>query len=267
MIRAPAVAGRFYPSDPSELSFQIGECVAPPAVKSPAIACVVPHAGYMYSGHVAGAVYARLELPRRLLLLGPRHFPKGDPLAIFSSGAWSTPLGNAEIDEALASDLCREFPRLRDDPVAHASEHSLEVQIPFLQELVGKFSFVPVVLGTDRFPVLEELGHAVARVVAAQTDPIFIVCSSDMNHYESDELTRRKDRLAIDRILALDARGLYDTVRSYGISMCGYAPAVATVTAAAELGAKGAELVRYGTSGDVTGDRREVVGYAGLIIR
>jgi MEMO1 family protein len=267
MIRPAAVAGRFYPSDPRELSRQVDAYTNDGGKKTSAIGCVVPHAGYMYSGHVAGAVYRVLQLPRRILLLGPRHFPRGEALAILSEGAWNTPLGDAKIDAELAAELARAFPRLREDEVAHSVEHSLEVQIPFLQRLAGSFSFVPIVLGTDRYPVLEELGRAVARVVAAQKKPVLLVASSDMNHYESDEITRIKDHQAIDQILALDPRGLYDTVRAKAISMCGYAPTVVMLTAARALGATSAELVRYATSGDITGDRDEVVGYAGLIIR
>jgi hypothetical protein len=220
----------------------------------------------MYSGLIAGQVYGALEIPRKMLLIGPRHFPRGEALAILSEGAWSTPLGNAKIDEALAADLKHAFPSLREDETAHSTEHSLEVQLPFLQTLAPDFEFVPVVLGTDRLETLESLGRAMAKVIAAQSEPVLIVTSSDMNHYESDEITRVKDRLAIESILSLDARGLYDVVRSKEISMCGYAPAVAMLTAARELGATRAELVAYATSADVSGDRDWVVGYAGLIV-
>src|SRR3984885_5151148 len=158
-------------------------------------------------------------------------------------------------------------PRLREDSVAHEREHSLEVQIPFLQRLAPDFRFVPVVLGADRYPLLEELGHAVAKVVAAQSERVLMIASTDMNHYESDALTRAKDGRAIERILALDPRGLYDTVRGEGITMCGYAATVAMLVAARELGAKDGTLVLYATSGDVAGDLAGVVGYAGIILR
>jgi MEMO1 family protein len=270
MLRPPAVAGRFYSSDSRELTQQVDACLAQKDGTERKIAargCVVPHAGYMYSGHVAGAVYASLEIPARCILLGPRHFPRGEPMAILTAGSWQMPMGNAEIDSALSTELARACPRLREDPVAHAREHSLEVQIPFLQRLVKDFRFVPVVLATDRYPVLEELGHAVAHVVAAQADPILVIASTDMNHYESDAITHRKDQLAIARILELDPRGLFDTVRSEGITMCGYAATVAALVAMQDLGAKEAQLVQYATSGDITGDRDEVVGYAGMVFR
>jgi hypothetical protein len=151
--------------------------------------------------------------------------------------------------------------------VAHQREHSLEVQIPFLQKLVVNLRFVPIVLATQRYQDLETIGHAVGKVIAAQSEPVLLIASTDMNHYESDAITREKDQKAIDRILALDPRGLYDTVRSEDITMCGYAATVATLVAVRDLGAKEAKLVRYATSGDITGDRDEVVGYAGLIIR
>jgi AmmeMemoRadiSam system protein B len=268
MIRQPAVAGRFYPAQPQELTQEVENCLATAAAtaKTQARGCMVPHAGYMYSGHVAGAVYAKLELPKRFIILCPRHYPHGEPLAIMSEGAWSTPLGEAKIDSGLASELKRACRLLREDSVAHRSEHSLEVQLPFLQRLVGDFAFVPIALGTDQLGALEDLGRGVAEVVAAQPDPVLIVASSDMNHYESDSVTRVKDRKAIDKILQLDPRGLYETVRRHGITMCGFGPAVSMLTAAKQLGASHADLVRYATSGDITGDREEVVGYAGIIV-
>ena len=267
MIRPPAVAGRFYPSEPRELARQIRQYCPAGANKVSALGCIVPHAGYMYSGHVAGAVYSTIQIPAKCILLGPRHYPYGQPMAILIEGGWQTPFGEAQIDSALAKELARACPHLRDDPVAHEREHSLEVQIPFLQQLAGRFRFVPVVLGTDRYALLEELGHAVAKVITAQPDPVLVIASSDMNHYESDAITRVKDRRAIERVLALDPRGLYDTIHSEGITMCGYAAAVAMMTAVLDLGAKEAQLICHATSGDITGDRDEVVGYAGIILR
>ena len=267
MVRSPAVAGSFYPADPRELARQIDQYCSGSTVKTAARGCVVPHAGYMYSGHVAGAVYSSIEIPSRCILLGPRHYPLGESMAILTEGSFAEPFGEALIDSALAVELARACPRLREDAVAHEREHSLEVQIPFLQRLAGDIRFVPVVLGIDRYPVIEELGRAVAQVVAAQSEPALVIASTDMNHYESDAVTRRKDERAIAPILALDPRGLYDTVRDEGISMCGYAATVAMLVAMRELGATEARLVRYATSGDINGDRSRVVGYAGIILR
>src|SRR5882672_7805865 len=272
MIRSPAVAGRFYPDDPMSLQEALDSLLSPSVQekeaggKIPARACVVPHAGYKFSGGVAGEVFRRMEIPARVILLGPRHFPRGASAAILSEGAWRTPLGMAPIDSLLARQIARACPLLREDEVAHSAEHSLEVQLPFLQRLVPSFSFVPIVMGPLAFEHLDELGHAIAEVICAAREPILLVASSDMNHYESDAVTRVKDRKAIDRILALDPRGLFDTVRKEEISMCGYGAAVATLTAVRRIGAAHAELVRYATSGEITGDFQEVVGYAGIII-
>lgn len=267
MIRLPAVAGRFYPAEAEILNKQISGFVSGTSEKMRALGCVVPHAGYVYSGHVAGAVYASIEIPRKCILLGPRHFPRGEPLAILTQGSFATPLGEAQIDTELAAALAREYPRLREDAVAHAQEHSLEVQIPFLQCLAKDFQFVPVVLATDRYGALEDLGRAVAIVIAGANEPVLAIASTDMNHYEDDAVTRVKDARAIERILALDSRGLFDTVRGEGISMCGYAATTAMLVAMRELGATEARLVRYATSADAGAGREQVVGYAGIVIR
>jgi MEMO1 family protein len=264
-MRSPAVAGRFYPADPRALAREIDAYASAAPEKFAARACLVPHAGYMYSGHVAGVVYGSLDIPPRCILIGPRHFPYGAPMSILTEGNWATPFGEAPIDSSLAVEIARACPLLREDPVAHQTEHSLEVQLPFLQRLAPDFRFVPIVLASERFGALEDLGRGLARVLAAQTEPVLVVISSDMNHYESDELTRLKDRKAIDRILAIDPRGLYDTVCREEISMCGYAAAVTALVALKGLGVNEASLVRYATSGDVSGDRDEVVGYAGIV--
>lgn len=267
MIRPPAVAGRFYPSDPETLAKQIAQFVSSTSEKVSALGCVVPHAGYMYSGHVAGAVYASVEIPKKCIVLGPRHLPRGEPMAILSQGSFVTPLGEAQIDAQMAKALADACPGLREDAVAHEREHSLEVQIPFLQVLSRQFQFVPVVLATDRYGAIEELGRAVAKVVTAESEPVLVIASTDMNHYEDDAITRVKDGRAIERILALDPRGLYDTVRGEGITMCGYAATTAMLIAMRDLGAMEARLVRYATSGDASGDIEQVVGYAGILIR
>ena len=267
MLRLPVVSGRFYPADPLELEAlvrqytKLDEKVAPVKAK----ACLVPHAGYVYSGGVAGAVFTRVVLPQKILILGVRHQPRGEKLAILSSGTWRTPLCDAPIDEALAAALRVECPLLREDSVAHSSEHSLEVQVPFLQVLRADFAFVPVALGMVRFEELVAVGEAIGRVMAASGEEILLLTTSDLNHYENDATTRVKDQKAIARILALDARGLYDTCRNEAISMCGLGPTVAMLTALQSFGNTRAELVRYATSGDVSGDYSAVVGYAGML--
>ncbi len=190
----------------------------------------------------------------------------GEPLAVMSSGAWRTPLGDVSIDEGLAEQLKSRLPLLSEDPEAHRYEHALEVQLPFLQVLAPGFQFVPITVGTSNFEVLSALGVVVGSVSAETGGPVLVIASSDMNHYENDSVTRVKDRRAIDQLLALDPRGLYDVVREGDISMCGYGPAVVMLTAARKLGATRAELVRYATSGDISGDRDMVVGYAGVAV-
>ena len=267
MHRRPAVAGRFYPARPQELTRDLERYLERTTPPQQAIGCVVPHAGIMYSGHVAGAVYARLKPASSYIILCPNHTGAGRPLAIMSTGDWETPLGNVPIDSALAEALKRACPALEEDDEAHRFEHSLEVQLPFLQHLQEDFRFVPIAIGVGRYEPLAELGRALARVVEAAGSRPLLVASSDLNHYEPDAVNRVKDRQAIDQILALDPRGLYDTVHRERISMCGFGPTVAVLTAARELGARQAELVRYATSGDITGDRSAVVGYAGIVIR
>lgn len=267
MLRLPAVAGQFYPGNPKELAATIERLTnhRKSHEKLHVRACLVPHAGYMYSGGVAGAVFGTIAVPAKILLVGVRHYPRGEALAILSEGAWRTPLGDVPIDEALAARLKKECPLLREDSVAHSREHSLEVELPFLQYLKPEISFAPVAVGTLRFDELVALGEGIARVVQASGEEILVVTSSDMNHYEDDQTTKVKDRKAIEQMLHLDAQGLYDVCRMEKISMCGLGPAIAMLTAMQRLGASRAELVRYETSGDVTGERDAVVGYAGMV--
>src|SRR5215469_11259474 len=186
MLRLPAVAGQFYPANPRELARLIRQYTTPeaPLEKVPARACMVPHAGYVYSGGVAGAVFSRLILPRKIIVVGVRHRPPGADLAIVSHGAWRTPLGDAPLDEELAQKVRQACPGLREDSAAHSREHSLEVEIPFLQALEPGFRFVPIAVGTLRFTELQELGMGLARVLEESREQILIVTSSDMNHYE-----------------------------------------------------------------------------------
>ena len=271
MIRPPAVAGTFYPREPRGLLARVEEFLAEgradKAEQSSVLACLVPHAGYVFSGAVAGAVFARIKIPQHVIILGPRHRPGGANFAINSGGAWETPLGRTTIDSELARKLIAACPLLVEDDVAHRREHSLEVQLPFLQALSKEFQFVPIAIGTLNFDELAELGRAIAKVISNSAEPVLIVASSDLNHYESEKITHVKDHQAIDQMLALNPRGLHETVRREGITMCGCGPAVSVITAALDLGATRAELVRYATSADVLGDRDDVVGYAGMLFR
>ncbi len=269
-IRHPAVAGRFYPGESTALRAEVRSYLSQKeTAQKPAraVGCIVPHAGYVYSGHVAGAVFRELEVPELCVVICPNHTGMGRALAIMSEGAWETPLGRVPIGGAFAAALMQRCPLLQEDSSAHRSEHAIEVELPFLQMRQRHVKFVPIALGTRDFGVLDELGNAIADAVAAHGEPVLLVASSDMNHYESDAITRVKDERAIAAILALDARALYDVVMQEHISMCGFGPAVAMLTAARKLGATSAELVKYATSGDISGDRDMVVGYAGIIVR
>jgi len=267
-VRNPAVAGRFYPGDPEELRSDVraylGQTPAAKAVR--ALGCIAPHAGYVYSGHVAGAVFAGLNIPQRCLVMCPNHTGMGRPLAIVSEGTWKTPLGEVAIDGVFAAALKQHCPLLEEDSLAHRNEHGAEVELPFLQVRQPHLKFVPIAVGTGQFEVLEQLGQAIADVILAENSPALIVASSDMNHYESDAITRVKDHSAIEPILKLDARALYEVVTQQHVSMCGFGPAIAMLTATKKLGATSAELVKYATSGDISGDRELVVGYAGIIV-
>ena len=270
-VRTPAVAGRFYPGRSEELLREIREYTSPG--KTPvktgrvaAIGCVAPHAGYIYSGGVAGAVYSRLEIPERCVILCPNHTGKGRPLAVMANTTWQTPLGEVAADADLGARLLRRFPALQEDSAAHRAEHAIEVQLPFLQAQQPELNLVPIVIGTSDFDVLRGLGEALADVIADRAEKVLIIASSDMNHYESDAITRVKDHKAIERVLAMDARGLWEAVMNADISMCGFGPTIVMLTAAKLLGATSATLVKYATSGDVSGDYESVVGYAGIIV-
>ena len=275
LVREPAVAGQFYPGKPAELRHEVEEflsaATAKASAKTPmsklhALGIIAPHAGYVYSGAVAGAVYARIEVPRRVIVLCPNHTGLGEALSIVSTGSYRTPLGDIPLDAAMGSALKAGFPLLREDALAQQREHAVEVQLPFLQMAQPELTFVPITVGTGQFEVLAALGLVMAKVIAACGEPVLIVASSDMNHYEGDDETRVKDALAIEQVLQLQPRGLYQTVRSQDISMCGVGPAVAMLTAVLKLGAHKAELIQYATSGDVSGDREHVVGYAGIAV-
>ncbi|MFZ2492626.1 MAG: AmmeMemoRadiSam system protein B, partial [Thermoanaerobaculia bacterium] len=268
--RPPAVAGMFYEADPSRLRAQVDECFAanPPApsAKERFIGAVVPHAGLMYSGHVAAAVYAIADLPKRLIILCPNHTGAGRAAAINREGAWRTPLGEVAIDSELADALMQRSQLLEEDATAHAREHSLEVQLPFLQRLLGNFTFVPICLGAHRYDYAEDVGTAIAGAIRASTEPVAILASSDLNHYEDQQTTLRKDQIAIDQVLALDPQELWRAMDEFDISMCGFIPTTAMLIAAQHLGATSAKLVKHATSGDINGDYGHVVGYAGMLV-
>lgn len=272
MDRAPAVAGTFYPSNRERLRRQLDDCFrAAPGnvVRERVIGAVVPHAGFVYSGHVAAAAYERIERPDRWIILSPNHTGYGSRAAINAAGRWLTPLGAMEVDGALARELMAENALLEEDERAHRREHSLEVQLPFLQYLEADVPFVPICLSLPSFERCRQTGEAIAAVVARRREAgetVSILASSDMNHYENQSITIEKDARAIERIVALDPEGLWETVQRNDITMCGIIPSTVMLVAAIALGARRAELVRHATSGDVTGDMSAVVGYASVVV-
>lgn len=265
-VRRPFVAGHFYPGDEAGLRRDVESFLQPASEVKDALGVIVPHAGYMYSGAVAGRVFSRVHLPRRLVILGPNHTGLGRPVAVMARGLWETPLGSALIDETLAG-LILDLARMAEpDEAAHRAEHSLEVQIPFLQTMRRDFLFAPVCIGTSRIDDLLALGDSIATAAESLAEPVGIVMSTDMTHYEPAERAKEKDRLAIGRMTELDSEGLHAVVHEHEISMCGSGPVIAGLRALKRMGARSAELIAYANSGDTSGDYREVVGYAGLVV-
>lgn len=267
--RPPIVAGTFYEATRDRLRQQVAFCFKESPVqeaKERFIGAVVPHAALLYSGHVAASFYAVADLPKRLIILCPNHTGLGHFAAINREGTWQTPFGEARIDTALADALLKKTNLLAEDDRAHAREHSLEVQLPFLQQLLGDFTFVPICLGAPRYEMCEEIGHAIADVITAQDEPVGLIASSDLNHYEDQKTTMVKDALAIEQVLALNPRELWRVVNELDVSMCGYIPTTAMLIAARNLGASRARLMKHATSGDINHDYGHVVGYASIII-
>lgn len=266
MLREPAVAGQFYSNDPAELRQTLSAFCPGKVTKSVVTGLMVPHAGYIYSGAIAGQVYDRAVMPDRVILLGPNHHGTGHAGAVYTSGRWRTPLGLIEIDASLAAALLAATPCLKSDTTAHRFEHSLEVQVPFIQYLNPNASLVPICLGYQPLEALLEIAEAIARVVRATPEPILLIASTDMTHFESAENAAKKDHLALEYVKALDAEGLFRTVVEQRISMCGFIPTVVLLKVSELLGATQSEIILYGNSGDVTRDFSNVVAYAGALV-
>ncbi len=264
-IRKPAVAGTFYPGTPKAVDAELTQLM-PVRPAGPARAVVVPHAGWMYSGAVAGETYAQVVVPRLAVLLGPNHTGLGAPGALMRGGAWRYPGGTVPVARELAEALLAAGAELAEDAAAHLREHALEVQLPFLHRRQPELAIVPITLGRTDPAFCRAVGEAVGRIVAGWPEPVLVVDSTDLNHYESQAVSNEKDRLAIDAILALDPDALWRTVTRHDISMCGIAPTQTLLWAAPALGVRAARLVRYQTSGDVSGNLARVVGYAGLVL-
>jgi len=266
-MRSAVVADRFYPGNPSALLDSLRRLVPeiPESEKQEAIAVISPHAGYIYSGGVAGETMARVRIPGTVVILGPNHHGRGAALALGTED-WRMPLGNVSIDLDLARRILDRSTVIREDETAHDYEHSLEVQVPFLQYCSSDFRIVPIVVSHVPYDVCVEAARDLAGAIREYGRPVLFVASTDMTHYESRRDASRKDHLALERIKSLDPKGLYDTVIGSRISMCGVMPTTIVLLAAKELGAKEVNLVRYTDSGEASGDTRQVVGYAGLIV-
>jgi AmmeMemoRadiSam system protein B len=266
-MRKAYVAGQFYPGSREKLRETIAGLIDPGAERKKALALVSPHAGYVYSGPVAGAVFSSAPLPGIFVILGPGHRDIGSLFAIQTAGSWQTPLGECPIDEALASRITAACPLVEENERAHLGEHSLEVQLPFIQYFRDDAAIVPICVSYEaRYAELEALGRALADSIRADGREILLVASTDMSHYVSQKTAEKMDMRAIRKILDLDPAGLVETVTAERISMCGFQPTAAVLVAAIALGAREARLIRYATSGEASGDYAQVVGYAGIRI-
>lgn len=267
MKRRPVVAGRFYPGSKSEWEPEVTQYLAgaQTADKEPLVS-MLPHAGYVFSGSVAGRTLSDVRIPDTVLLLGPNHTGRGDPLAVWSEGSWEIPGAELPVDQDLAQAVLEAHPSLKKDFSAHEQEHSLEVLLPFLWVKNPKVRIVPICVSSTHPDSLIEVGQSLARTCADRSDPVSVIVSSDMSHFISGQEAKIQDEKAIQAIRDLDPRSLYQTVRANNISMCGVLPMTLGLALAVERGASRAELVQYANSGDVTGDRQQVVGYAGMRI-
>jgi AmmeMemoRadiSam system protein B len=264
--REPYVSGQFYPGTKMALEKTLAK-LTEKVDRADAFGAVCPHAGYIYSGKVAGEVMSKIKPKELFVIIGPNHTGIGSPYSIFAEGSWQTPLGEVDIDAALAAKLTQRSKYLKADKTAHLYEHSIEVQLPFLQYLMNNFKILPIVIGDIKRENLREAALDIAAVLKESKKECTIIASSDMTHYEPHNIAQTKDKEALNAILDMDEDALLDIVEALNISMCGVAPVFMTLVASKELGAKETELVDYKTSGDMTGDYQSVVGYGGVIIK
>ncbi len=267
MLRKPVVADRFYPGNSVELSRYLDDTMGlyQQEVRQEALAVVSPHAGYVYSGDVAAQTFSRVIVPETVLVLGPNHHGSGASLAI-GIDDWSMPLGTVPVEKNIASKILAKSSVIHHDEIAHQAEHSLEVQIPFLQHVQKNLSIVPIAVSHVSYSVCVSAAEDLAEAIRDFGKPVLVVASTDMTHYESSEVASHKDKIALDKLQKLDPAGLYEAVQVNRISMCGVIPTVISLLTVLNLGAEKAELVRYTDSGAVSGDSSQVVGYAGLVI-
>ncbi|RJP28828.1 MAG: AmmeMemoRadiSam system protein B [Candidatus Omnitrophota bacterium] len=268
IVRNPVVSGQFYPNSANEIKKQLNSFIAAPGQIYEAIGCLMPHAGYIYSGKVATLTAASMHIKETVFLLGPNHTGYGSPFSIMAKGSWKTPMGDVEIDDAISNKLLENCNLLTDDASAHMFEHSLEVELPILQFFNKNFKIIPITMSSDDINELKKVGEAIAGCIKSSgaEQKSLIIASSDLTHYEDIDSARKKDNIAIDSILKLDENGLMKNIKEYGISMCGYMPAITMISAAKLLNAKKTKLISYTTSAENSGDESSVVGYAGIVI-
>ncbi len=271
MIRDPVVAGQFYPFSKETLWEELEKLIPKKVEKREVLGAVSPHAGYPYSGKVAALTLSKIKSADTFVILGPNHSGWGEDFAMVKEGVWKTPLGEIKIDSILAKEILINSPLLKEDPLAHEREHSIEVQLPFLQALFKDFQLVPIAvkhyLPDENFlNYCQEVGEGMAKAIKKLKEKVVIIASSDLTHYEPQEIAKKKDKHALDAILELNPEKLFQEIKNQNISACGYAPIAIMLTCCKKLGAKNSELVSYMTSGDTTGDFSQVVGYGGVII-
>jgi AmmeMemoRadiSam system protein B len=267
MLRNPTVAGYFYPASPAELKAMLAKYIDKNAPKEEAVGLLMPHAGYIYSGAVAGAAISRVLFKDTFIIIGPSHSGLGKPFSVMPEGTWKTPLGEVQVDEDLARKIIELSKYAEEDYLAHENEHAVEVQIPFLQYIKSDIKIVPIILGGYSIEAYKEIGHAITRALKELKRGAVILASGDMTHYEPQEDAKEKDMKAVEAMLAFDEDELARRYRNLGMTMCAFGPLVTLIAAAKELRSASAELVKYQTSGDATGDYSSVVGYAGVIFK
>ncbi|MCL4558361.1 MAG: AmmeMemoRadiSam system protein B [Deltaproteobacteria bacterium] len=266
MKRTPAVAGTFYPADPESLEKLVRELTVHDREPIRAVGAISPHAGYLYSGGVAGMVFSSIAVPETVVVIGPNHTGYGRRGGILSSGTFGMPGFDVAIDRELAGAIMENTELLKEDADSHTHEHSLEVQLPFIHHHNPSAMIVPICVMGRGIDFVSSIGSAVARAIQDTGRDALVIASSDMTHYEPQEIAQRKDNIAIGRVLELDAAGLLRVTAENDISMCGVIPAAIMLVCAVELGANRARLIDYRTSGQVTHDYDEVVGYAGIAV-
>jgi MEMO1 family protein len=265
MVRQPSVAGKFYTNDPDQLREELDSFVSR-GVAQRAIGIIAPHAGYIYSGKVAGNVYGAVKVPDTVVVIGPNHTGMGAPAALSPAREWLTPLGPVPVNSRLCKLILKHAPQVREDAAAHHYEHSLEVQLPFLQYINANVSIVPLCLGQVEYDSLATLGAGIAAAIKEFGEDVLIVASSDMTHYESAVSAKAKDDQALAQVTAMNPEGLLGTCLKKGITMCGVAPATVMLVAAKALGATSSRVISYANSGEVNGDMERVVGYAAVMV-